>query len=126
VHEFSIAEHLLGQVRDHLPAGGRLVSLSLRAGAAQAIDPEALALAWHALTEDQPERGAALHLESLPWQHACARRGRSWASRDALDACADCGAPSTPRGDFELTLMALEVETAEPALEPASPGLSLH
>lgn len=111
MHEFSIAEHLLGQVRANLPEGGRLISISLRAGAAQAVDPEALDLAWQALTEDQPERGAALHLESLPWQHACASCDRRWTSRDALDACTECGRPSRPRGDFELTLMALEVET---------------
>ena len=120
MHEFSIAEHLLGQVRAHLPEGGRLVAIQLRAGAAQAIDPEALELAWRALTEDQPERGVSLQLENLPWEHGCAACDRRWTSEDALEACADCGLPSTPRGDFELTLMALEVETEPgPVITPA-------
>ena len=114
MHEFSIAEHLLGQVRAHLPPGGQLRSLSLRAGAAQAIDPEALALAWRALTEDQPERGSVLALERLPWRHACTGCGGVWTSDEALDACNACGLPSRPQGDFELTLLSMEVETDDP------------
>jgi hydrogenase nickel incorporation protein HypA/HybF len=109
MHEFSIADALADQVRQHAPAG-RVVSVELRVGALRGIEPEALRMCWQAVTLDGPLAGSALEIEALPWSLTCAACGRAWQGRVPFERCA-CGSDDvTPVGSDELDLMAITVD----------------
>lgn len=110
MHELSIADSLLEQVRRHMPAGKRLQAVRLRVGAKQGIDPESLKMAWEVTLASTPLAGAVLEVEYLPWQLTCPQCGRRWDSPEVFVEC-QCGC-ATPHaeGSGELTLLSLDVE----------------
>jgi len=121
LHELSIALALLEQVTAHAPAHGAVRRVRVRAGAMQAIEPDALQLAWEAATVHGPCHGAKLQLELLPWRLHCHDCGRGWTSHQPMDPC-DCGSEQvTATGADDLLLMSLEVEPPE---DPTQQGVS--
>lgn len=122
MHELSLAEALLHQVRRHMPVGAVLRTVRIEAGPALAIEPMAMRMAWQAVTADSPLSGAALELTVLPWRLHCGDCGRCWTGDDPLADCACGSAATTPEGDGRLSLLSLEVdsEVTADALEPAS------
>ncbi|HVT82902.1 MAG TPA: hydrogenase maturation nickel metallochaperone HypA, partial [Phycisphaerae bacterium] len=71
MHELSIAEALLDQVRRHLPPGSRVLTIRVEAGARRCIEEQALNLAWEALTQDTDLANSRLELATLPWTLRC-------------------------------------------------------
>ncbi len=114
MHEFSIAEALAGQVLRHAPAGSRVLSVEMRAGALRAIEPEALRMCWDAVTHDTTLAGSTLVVDSRPWTLDCAECGRSWESAVPFAVC-ECGNPSpVPTAGDELYLVSLTVDDEAP------------
>jgi hydrogenase nickel incorporation protein HypA/HybF len=122
MHELSLAEALLQQVRRHTPDGALPRTVRIEAGPALAIEPMAMQMAWQAVIADAPFNQAALELRVLPWRMRCGDCGREWLSDDPLDDC-ECGSVATvPDGDGHLSLLSLDVDMVIKAdeLEPAS------
>ncbi len=110
MHELSIADSLMEQVRRHTPGGKRLQTVRLRIGAKQGIDPESLKMAWEVTVARTALAGAKLEVEYLPWQLTCPQCQRKWESPEVFVEC-QCGC-ATPlaEGSGELTLLSLDVE----------------
>ena len=49
MHEVSLALALVEQVKAHRPAGRRVLAVAIEAGAMQAIEPDAMAMAWESV-----------------------------------------------------------------------------
>ncbi|MCC7146385.1 MAG: hydrogenase maturation nickel metallochaperone HypA [Phycisphaeraceae bacterium] len=81
----------------------------VRAGPAQAIEPQAMQMAWQASIAGTPYAQAQLELRVEPWRLICTSCGKEWTSEDPLELCT-CGQPATPKGDAELTLLSMEVD----------------
>lgn len=114
MHELSIAEALLEQVRRHAPAGNRVMEVRVEAGMQRAIDATALEWAWQAVAEGTDLADAKLMFTELPYTLTCRHCGSEWTSGDPLATCA-CGAEAGVIGGAELRLMSLEIETPEAA-----------
>ena len=118
MHELSIAEALLDQVRSHVPPGDRLTSVSVEAGAAQAIDPSSLTFAWQALVANTPLQNAKLQITVLPWSLQCNTCRRSWSSPDPFERCL-CGSEDiAPKGSSDLRLLSIDVDVDESFAPP--------
>ena len=117
MHELSIAQALVEQVRRYTPAGSRATIVRVEAGPFQTVDPEALSMAWQVLAQDTELAGARLEATLLPYQLNCPACRRQWTSTDPFALCT-CGAEAQPSGTSDLRLLSLEVETIEPAADP--------
>ncbi len=118
MHELSIADALLEQVRRHSPPGAALQAVRVRVGPMRGIDPEAMQYAWAAATAGAPESAAKLELECLPWALRCPDCGAQFTSADLYAACA-CGSDTArPVGGDELCLVSIEVD--DPASQAAA------
>ncbi len=109
MHEFSIAEAHAGQVRRYAPPG-RVVSVSMRAGALRGLEPEAMRMCWDAVTHDTPMAGSELVVEILPWSIVCTACARTWTSPEPFVTCACGNEAPVPSGGDELDLVSISVE----------------
>jgi len=116
MHEMSIADALLEQVRRHSPDGQRAVVLRVEAGALSSIDPEALQMAWQAVTTETELERCKLELTCLPFSLSCPKCGRVWTADDPFDQCA-CGndaiSVGSAAGNGDVRLLSMEVEPIE-------------
>lgn len=120
MHELSIAEALLEQVRRHTPPGQCATLIHVEAGPLQAIDADALQFAWKALTASSDLVSATLELTTLPWHLTCSRCGKSWTAADPFQECA-CGCQEVnPEGSAEIRLISFETADADTSLAPES------
>lgn len=109
MHELSIAQALLDQIEHHVPAAATLSCARVRAGAMQAIEPDAMQWAWRAATDGGRFDGATLELTIEPFTLLCPACQRRWASDDLFEPCT-CGHPRPQSvGDDGLTLMSLDI-----------------
>ena len=114
MHELSIARSLLSLVRENTPAHSRVRSALVRVGPLQAIEPGAMQLAWHAVSDDTSLDGVTLSLTFAPWQLRCRECGLQWNSNNWPDPC-PCGSREVdPSGGDDLTLLSLDVEEYQP------------
>jgi hydrogenase nickel incorporation protein HypA/HybF len=125
VHEVAIATSLLEHVRRHVPRGHRLTAVRVEAGPLQSLDPQALDMAWQAVTAGTVFCDALLESTVLPFDLVCPACGRAWTSADAFEPCT-CGTGSAadgPRctGSADLRLVSLDVESAD---DPAPAALA--
>ncbi|QNN24058.1 hydrogenase maturation nickel metallochaperone HypA [Planctomycetales bacterium ZRK34] len=120
MHELSIANELLNVVNENTPPGARVVSLSVQAGAMQAIDADALQFAWQAVTQDDSLEGSRLEVELLPWRLECDQCDRVWESPEAFEPCTCGNVRPKVTGSDELLLVSLDVE------QPGEPTESLN
>jgi hydrogenase nickel incorporation protein HypA/HybF len=111
MHETSIAQALMDQVRRHTPEGHAVTVVRVEAGPYQAINPQALDWAWQVVTEGTPLERAKLEFRGLPFSMTCASCGRTWTGTDPFEACA-CGGEARAEGSADLRLVSLEVEPA--------------
>ena len=101
------------QVARHVPAGGVLRSVHVRAGALQMIETDAMNAAWGAITEETAHAGAVLDLEVLEPHRVCPECGRDWVGGELVEACV-CGCSGVRWIDGEeLTLVSMEVDVEE-------------
>ena len=120
MHELSIANMLLGMVAEHAPSGVVVRSVRVEAGPMQAIEPEAMRLAWLATTDSTPLHGATLDLRMMPFDLRCPHCGRGWQSDDLFQPCVcGCDRPRVTGGD-RLILVSIDVKHVEPET-PSAP-----
>ena len=117
MHEFSIAQALMEQVVKHAPPLALTREVEVRVGALRGIDPEALRMAWQAVTYETSLAGAQLNLEILPWTIACPKCGRTWQSKVPFVTC-ECGNTSPePNGTDELDLISITVDQDDEGID---------
>ncbi len=122
MHELSIARSLLGLVRESVPVGAVVRSAQLRVGPLQAVEPDAMKLAWRAATEGTVFEGAELSLTLVPWALCCRECGRSWSSENWSDPCTCGSCRVDPVGGDELTLVSIEVDETQTRLGSVDSG----
>jgi hydrogenase nickel incorporation protein HypA/HybF len=112
MHELSLAQALIQRVAVHVPEGGSVKRVRVRAGAMAAVEPDAMQLAWTAVTQGTHYQQAALELVIEPYRLRCPQCGREWESADLFVEC-ECGYPRPQcRSDSALTLESLDVDVA--------------
>ena len=110
MHELSIAEALVAQVRRHTPAETCVTSVRVGVGAKQCLAEESMALAWEAMTADTELEGAKLQVSILPWSLTCAACRHQWSGDGPLDCCPACGSKRTEAaGSNDISLLSMEV-----------------
>lgn len=113
MHELSIMDSALSLVLEQAAnaKAARVVTVRLRVGVLSGAVPEALQLAFEALTPGTAGEGATLEIESLPARFWCGTCGAEFQSDEMLAECPRCKAISQDiRGGNELELASLEVE----------------
>lgn len=113
MHEFSIAEAILGQVRRHAPEDALVRDVSIRVGALRGLEPEALQMSWTAVTAGTPLDGATLTIDQRPWTITCSNCGRTWTSPAPFVDCACGNTTPSPTGGDELELVSITVDQEE-------------
>ena len=113
MHEFSIAEALVGQVLRHAPAGACVREVEIQVGVLRGLEPEAMTMSWEAVTQDTPIAGAVLHMDVRPWTITCGECGRTWESPVPFVECACGNVSPTPVGGDELNLVSITVDEEE-------------
>lgn len=115
MHEMSIAEAIWDLARRHVPEGGVLRAVRLRAGPMRGIDPPSMQWAWQALMHEHANEKVLLEMESLPWRMKCGGCGTEWTAAELAESCI-CGSDRVrPIGGDELQLVSIEVDD-EPAV----------
>ncbi len=109
MHEISIARAVLRMVEDIIPTGGHVKALRLRAGAARALEPEALEFAWQVTCLDSAAAGSKLNLTVDPWALRCRKCGRQFQSDDWQTSCICGGAAELRAADDELILEEIDL-----------------
>ncbi len=110
MHEYSLAEAILEQLKEHVPAGAKILRVGIEAGPLQGIDEHAMRTGWQMVTADTPFAGAALDITYLPWPLHCPGCGRDWTSPEFPANCS-CGcADSHPTGGQELLLESITID----------------
>ena len=109
MHETSIAEALIEQVRRHTPPGHRVTLVRVEAGPYQAINPQALEWAWQIVTDGTDLARAKLEFRALPFSLTCSQCGRAWTGADPFEPCA-CGGEAAAEGSKDLHLVSLDAE----------------
>jgi hydrogenase nickel incorporation protein HypA/HybF len=116
MHETSIAQALIEQVRRHTPEGHVATVARVEAGPYQAINPQALDWAWQIVTDGTELAHTKLEYRGLPFEMSCPGCGRKWTGDDPFELCT-CGAEAAASGSSDLRLVSLEVE---PVTAPAT------
>lgn len=115
MHEFSIAVAILELVQRHLPPGGVLRRVKVRAGRLRAIDPEVMQAAWPPActtllgSADVP----SLDFQSPPLLLRCPGCRREWHAEELFQTCTCGQVVSECVGGDELTLLSLTVDLPE-------------
>ncbi len=109
MHELSIAQALAELVRQHRPAGVPVLQVQVQAGPMQAVQPDALELAWKAVTQGTDLAQCRVCVETPPWRLRCPECGRQWNSDELESTCACGQSTAYPVGGDELLLLSMEV-----------------
>jgi hydrogenase nickel incorporation protein HypA/HybF len=120
MHEASIADALLQQVRTLVPAHATLRTVQLDVGELEHIEPTLLQAAWDGMTADTPLAGSVLHIDRQPMHVKCRSCEQTYTPDDiAILLCPHCGAtrPHILSGSG-IVLRSLEVD------QPVSPSES--
>ena len=93
MHEMSIAEGVLGLVRDTARSGGltRVNSVRVEIGALAAVEPAALRFCFDAVTRGSLAEGAALEIEEVAAAAWCFKCCESVAIKARGEDCPRCG-----------------------------------
>ena len=93
MHERSIAESVLGIVRDTARGGGlaRVSAVRLEIGALAAVEPAALRFCFDSVTRGSLAEGAELVIDALPGLAWCFGCGEAVALAARGDPCPRCG-----------------------------------
>lgn len=112
MHEASIAEALMEQVRGFVPDGSSLHLVRIDVGALEHIDDDVLQAAWDGMTEDTPLASSTLEVTRIPLLVRCGACGTEHEPEDvAVLICPRCHAvrPQVLQGSGVL-LRGLEVD----------------
>lgn len=115
MHEVSIVEALLEQVRTELQAypDTPVRTIRVRVGALRQVVPEMLTFCYDAAVRGTQLEGCRLDIEQLPAEARCRRCSLTFAVAEDWLVCPRCGKAETDllHGD-ELDLMSLELAKA--------------
>jgi hydrogenase nickel incorporation protein HypA/HybF len=115
MHEMSIVEALLEQIRQELRLhpGEVLRNVRLRVGQLRQVVPESLTFCYDAAVHGTPLEGSRLEVEERPAEARCQRCCLTFSVADQWFVCPRCEATGADllKGD-ELQLISLELETA--------------
>jgi hydrogenase nickel incorporation protein HypA/HybF len=110
MHELSITEALIEQIRRQTPAGMTVLKAKVEIGPRQSIEEDSLRFAWEALIAATDLKWASLDLVFLPWTITCFKCHHKWSALDPLERCKTCGSVATRAdGSNDLRLLSLEV-----------------
>ena len=115
MHELGIANSVLEAVRVELGRhpGASPVRVAVRVGELAAIDPQALAFSFQALTAGTEWENVPLDIQTLPRLHHCPACGITFRVIEYGFVCPGCGESRTRCvGGDELELAYLELEEA--------------
>jgi len=91
MHELGIAEAILRIAQAHVPPGGRVASVHVKAGRLHAIVPESLVFYFEHLARGTPLQGARLEIEEVPVKVRCASCGEERCLDLPIFRCGACG-----------------------------------
>ena len=112
MHELSMVQSLLEQVRSFMPDGAALREIRLEVGGLEHLEGEVMQSAFDALTEGSDLQGAALSITRIPVRLRCRSCQQEYEPEDAaILLCPNCGAvrPDILQGTGVL-LRSLEVD----------------
>ncbi len=117
MHEMSIAEILVKQIVEAARANGlpRVTEAEVEVGVMRQVVPEAMELAFAALSEETLAAGAKLVIREIPLEGRCRVCGRSYAMPPGWLSCPDCGAADveiTAGNDIVLKSISLDEEAS--------------
>ena len=113
MHEVSIMQSALTLALDQaqLAHAKRICAVRLRIGKLSGVVPEALSVAFEALTTDTIAEGAELVIEPVAARFWCAACHQEFDSADLRGRCPGCGGASDDlRAGRELELASLEID----------------
>ncbi|MGA1194604.1 MAG: hydrogenase maturation nickel metallochaperone HypA [Kiritimatiellia bacterium] len=113
MHEFGIAEGLLGAVIEKAREIGapRVVSIKLQIGALSGVEIDALTFAFTAISVNTPAEHAELKIETIPASCYCLDCDLLFECAPAAYACPSCQQVSPDmRTGRELKLVSMEVD----------------
>jgi hydrogenase nickel incorporation protein HypA/HybF len=112
MHEMSIVQSLLEQVRSFMPEQAVLKDVHLEVGGLEHLDGDVMQTVFTALTEGSELGGAALRIVRIPVRIRCRACGHEYEPEDAaVLLCPECGVvqPEILQGTGVL-LRSLEIE----------------
>ena len=100
MHEMSIAMSLINQVLEVASRNNaqRVDEVMLEVGFLRQVVPEAMHMAWEAVTEDTPARGSVLTITEVPPEAKCRKCGTRFVPGIDTFLCPGCG-----QADVEIT-----------------------
>ncbi len=117
MHEFYLAQGLMGQVRELAALHGavRVTRVRVRIGPWAGVVPDSFRFGFEALASAEPlTQGAELELELPPRCWRCGNCGFLIEGQGPPGTCPGCdGGAFHPLGGIELTLMQVEMEQEE-------------
>ena len=113
MHEMSIIDALLTQVRQETRPGTQVRNVRLRVGALRQALPETLTFCYDAAVRGTPLEGSRLEVEEVPAEARCRQCCLTFAVAEQWFECPRCRATGADlvHGD-ELQLMSLEITKA--------------
>lgn len=92
MHEASICQSLVEQVRGCLPDGATPTLVRIDVGQLEHLDDEVMGAMWSAMTQDTDLSGTVLEIEHTPVRVRCGSCGAEYRPEDLmLLVCPDCG-----------------------------------
>ncbi|ACV67746.1 hydrogenase maturation nickel metallochaperone HypA [Desulfohalobium retbaense] len=115
MHEMSIAQSLVEILQDEMTKHGvsRLKRVKVKHGRLAAVVPEALDMAFQALTVETDMAGATLELEEVPVQVRCSACGAEFAPEEASTLYLPCPQCEEPFGHEILSGKELYIDELE-------------
>jgi len=97
MHELSIAESILGIVRQYVPPDDekRVKAINVRVGELSGVVADSLEFCFGAITAETSLHRAALCIERIPFQLYCENCADTKTSSRGLAVCPDCGGAQT-------------------------------
>ena len=120
MHEMSIAMSLINQVLEVASRNNahRVDEVVLEVGFLRQVVPEAMQMAWEAVTEDTPATGSVLTIKEVSPEAECRKCGTRFVPRIDSFLCPGCGKADVEvieGNDIVLKSMSCEVDDGEAA-----------
>lgn len=97
MHELSLAQDILGIVKQYVPqaASPANVTVHVKVGAASGVVPDSLSFCFAAITEGTSLQGALLEIEQIPFTLECRMCQHTFESPMGIVVCPRCGRSDT-------------------------------
>lgn len=112
MHEMSVVESLVGQVRAHVPGGATVREVCIEVGSLEHLDEAIMQLAWRSSVLETELAGAELDIDRVMMRVRCGVCGAVFEPAEmACLVCPNCGGvrPEVLRGKGVM-LQSIEIE----------------